>query len=58
LPESQQRCVLDFLNTLPRRTEPPGRNLVALAGTISPQDLRLMTSAIENGCERIDQGEW
>lgn len=29
-----------------------------LAGTISQDDLRLMTEAIETGCERIDLNEW
>lgn len=29
-----------------------------LAGTISQDDLQLMTEAIEIGCERIDLNEW
>ena len=29
-----------------------------LAGTISKDDLQLMSEAIEAGCERIDPGEW
>lgn len=29
-----------------------------LAGTISPDDLRLMSEAIEAGCEQVDLSEW
>jgi hypothetical protein len=31
---------------------------LALAGTISPEDLQIMTEAIEAGCEQVDLNEW
>ena len=32
--------------------------LLALTGTIPPEDLRQMATAIEAGCERIDATDW
>ncbi len=36
----------------------PGQQLVQFAGTIPPDDLRLMFQAIEQGCEQVDTHEW
>lgn len=36
----------------------PGHEILELAGSISPEDLRLMERAIEEGCERVDESEW
>jgi hypothetical protein len=56
----QQRQVLDF--TLALSSEPPkqypGKNLLKLVGTISPEDLEIMKQAIEEGCEQVNESEW
>jgi hypothetical protein len=36
----------------------PGRQLLRFAGTIPADDVRLMSRAIEENCERIDNNEW
>jgi hypothetical protein len=35
-----------------------GRQLLSFAGSIAPDDLRLMSKAIEQGCEQVDTNEW
>ncbi|GJG88155.1 hypothetical protein tb265_33360 [Gemmatimonadetes bacterium T265] len=35
-----------------------GHGIVALAGTIPPEDLRRMEQAVEEGCERVDESGW
>lgn len=35
-----------------------GHGILAHAGTISPEDLRQMEQAIEEGCERVDESGW
>ena len=56
----QQKQVLDFAlgltGELAKRY--PGKNLLKLVGTISPEDLEIMKQAIEEGCEQIDESEW
>lgn len=60
LPEEKQQRVLQFIRSL--STEEPwlfsGRELLRMAGTISPEDGAEMARAIEEGCERIDPNEW
>ena len=59
LPEDLQRRVLDFAQAL-ALSKPkgvPGTQLLRFAGIIPADDLRLMSEAIESGCEQIDN-EW
>lgn len=60
LDTDQQRKVLDFARALALATPRgvPGSNLLALAGTISPEDLKIMSDAIEEDCEKVDLSEW
>lgn len=55
-PDAQQK-VLNFTSAL-RPQGVPGKELLRFAGTIAPDDLALMTQAIETECERIDLNEW
>jgi hypothetical protein len=55
LPEDKQRRVLEFAQSL-GATAPggvPGDQLLRFAGSISPDQLELMSEAIENGCEQV-----
>jgi hypothetical protein len=59
LTPDQQAEVISFLRAL--RGTPvgtPGRELLQFAGTISPEDLKLMEEAIEQGCGQVDLNEW
>jgi hypothetical protein len=59
LTPDQQAEVMSFLRAL--RGTPvgtPGHQLLDLAGTISPEDLKLMEEAIEQGCEQVDLNGW
>ncbi|MDJ0591953.1 MAG: hypothetical protein QNJ72_18505 [Pleurocapsa sp. MO_226.B13] len=35
-----------------------GQNLLRFAGTVSSEDLQLMSAAIEEHCEQIDLNKW
>ena len=60
LPFGQQRQVLDFARALaaaqPRGVA--GAKLIAFAGAIEADDLRLMSQAIADDCEKVDANEW
>lgn len=57
-PDAQRR-VLEFVRLLKRRDSgTPGTDLAAFAGTIALDELRLIQTAIENGCEQVDLNEW
>ncbi len=57
LPYDLQLRVLDFVNSLmPKGVS--GKSLLRFEGAISDDDLRLMSKAIEENCERIDVNEW
>ncbi len=60
LSDDQQERILDYARTLsegaPRAV--PGRDILAFAGTIQPDELRLMARAIDENCERVDPSEW
>jgi hypothetical protein len=57
LPYDLQLRVLDFVKALiPKGVE--GKSLLRFEGTISVDDLQLMSKTIEEGCERIDFNEW
>lgn len=59
LPEEQQKQVLAFAESLaPASARVPGKTLLKFAGCIGPSDLRQIAQAVEEGCERIDRGEW
>jgi hypothetical protein len=42
--------------TLPKGT--PGHQLLKFAGTIPPDDLQLMSEAIETDCRKVELNEW
>lgn len=56
----QQKQVLDFALELSGELSKryPGKNLLKLVGTISPEDLEIMKQAIEEGCEQVNESEW
>lgn len=57
LPYDLQLRVLDFAKTLiPKGVE--GRSLLKFEKAIPPDDLRLMSKAIKENCEKVDAGEW
>ena len=57
LPHDLQLRVLDFAKTLaPKGVE--GKSLLRFEGAIAGDDLRLMSQAIEEGCEKVDIREW
>ncbi len=57
LPYDLQLYVLDFAKALtPKGVE--GKNLLRFSGIINPDDLCLMSDAIENNCEKVNINEW
>ncbi len=60
LPQELQWRVLEFTRALAVSTPrgAPGQQLLNFAGAISPDDVRLMREAIEQGCEQVDSNEW
>ena len=36
----------------------PGKELLRFAGSIPPEDLQMMSAAIEQDCEQVDINEW
>lgn len=57
LPYDLQLRVLDFVKALsPKGVE--GKGLWRFEGSISDDDLRLMSNAIEEDCENVDTNEW
>lgn len=35
-----------------------GSSLITFAGCITPDDLNVISQAVEDGCERVDTHEW
>ncbi len=59
LPPEAQQCVLEYVRALKQtRKGMPGSLLMRHAGSISSDDAKLMTDAIEAGCEQVDPNEW
>ncbi|MEW6351853.1 MAG: hypothetical protein AB1646_22620 [Thermodesulfobacteriota bacterium] len=60
LPESLQRRVLEYVQALQKaeRRGVPGKDLLQFVRAIPPDDLALMSRAIEEECERVDVNEW
>lgn len=57
LPYILQLRVLDFAKAIiPKGVD--GKSLLRFEGAISPDDLKLMSKAIEEGCEKVDINEW
>ena len=57
LPHDLQVRVLDMIKALtPKGVE--GKSLLRFEGSISADDLQLMSKAIEEGCEKVDINEW
>jgi hypothetical protein len=52
-----QRQLLELVkNIAPKGVE--GKSLLKYKGTISPEDLEIMSKVIEENCEKVDTGEW
>ena len=60
LPNNLQRQVLIFVDALEASNMRgrPGKELLHLAGSISPEDAAKIEQAIEEGCEQVDIDEW
>jgi len=64
LPYSFQERALQFIKelskefALPNNTGISGDSLLKYAGFIAPDDLQIMSEAIENNCSGIDTDEW
>ena len=57
LPHDLQARVLDIIKALtPKGVE--GKSLLRFEGSISADDLQLMSKAIEEGCEKVDINGW
>ena len=57
LPHDLQVRVLDMIKALtPKGVE--GKSLLRFEGSISADELQLMSKAIEEGCEKVDINEW
>ena len=57
LPYDLQLRVLDFIASLsPKGVK--GESLLKFKGTISANDLRQISKAIDEGCEKADINEW
>lgn len=60
LPPEQQRKVLDFARSL-SKTNPAGKagkELLSFAGIMDAEDIKMMSQAIEEGCEQVNINEW
>ena len=60
LSDEEQRRALDFVRSL-SATSPEGvsgTSLLRFVGAFEPEEARRMAEAIEEGCERVDAGEW
>ena len=60
LPFGQQRQVLDFARALAssRARGVAGQNLLQFAGMIDLGELKIMSQAIAEDCEKVDTHEW
>jgi hypothetical protein len=60
LPPDQQQRVVEFARALAASEQKgaPGDVLLKHFGVISPADAREILGAVEEGCERVDPGEW
>lgn len=59
LPEEAQNQVVDLVRRLASKIKGvSGRRLEPLAGTLDPEQARLMMKAIEDDCEAVDPHGW
>lgn len=60
LPHNLQRQVLNYVKELKKihETEVHGEHLLRFAGSISAEDLKIMSDVIEKDCEQVDLNEW
>ncbi|WP_353929936.1 hypothetical protein WJM97_16760 [Okeanomitos corallinicola TIOX110] len=61
MPENLQYQVLKFARDLTNETQiqgVSGKELLHFAGAISPDDLALMNTAIQEDCGQVDADEW
>lgn len=60
LPPGQQQQVLDFARALAASGARgvPGTNLLPFAGSITAEDLEIMTNIIDSDCEQVNHDEW
>lgn len=58
LDNHQRKQVLDFARRLSAPTGTPGRKLAGFVGSIDPADLKTMSEAIQEGCEKIESNAW
>jgi len=60
LPRNLQEQVLDYIKKIKTNHETgiSGKKLLRFAGSISDEDLKIMSEAIEKDCGRVDLNEW
>ena len=60
LPQELQWRVLEFTRALTVSTPQgvAGTQLLQFAGTIPPDDIKVMQQAILQGCKQVDANEW
>ena len=59
LSKEQQSKVLAFVKSLLNRDQETNQQeLLKFAGSIDPNSVREMSTAIEAGCENVDKNEW
>ncbi len=56
----QQHQVLEYARALASKCPQgvPGASLARFAGSFRPEDLTVITQAIEDGCEQVHDDEW
>ena len=54
----QQRQVLGYVRSLKLPASAPGKSLLRFVGSIDADDLKRMSAAIKDGCERVATDEW
>lgn len=58
LDKFQQLKLFDFITSLVGKKDISPEKLLRYAGTIDKEDIKLIKTAIEDGCEKIDINEW
>lgn len=60
LPHELQKRVLNYVRELKKNHDAgkAGKHLIDFAGSISAEDLKIMSEAIEKDCGRVDLNEW
>ena len=60
LPIGQQQQVLDFARALAaaRPRGVPGHQLLHFGGAIQADDLKAISQAVEEGCEKVNANDW